>query len=231
MNTSIPQSNKNISWYHVMKRSLDISVAILVLIITAPIFLIISLLIGINMGKPVIYKQNRVGKDEQIFKIWKFRTMTDSRDKNGNLLPDGDRLTQLGLFLRKTSLDEIPQLINVLKGEMSLVGPRPLLVRYVPRYSARQRLRHIVKPGITGLAQINGRNAIDWETRLELDATYAESATFWLDCKILWGTISVLIFQKDVVPTAGADIDEFWGTQSIPPNAPRSYPVEKDECF
>jgi lipopolysaccharide/colanic/teichoic acid biosynthesis glycosyltransferase len=200
-----------------------------VLLLIWPFWGVIAIAIRVAMGKPVIYKQTRVGKDETVFKLWKFRTMTNERDSTGTLLPDAERLTLFGLFLRKTSLDELPQLINVLKGELSLVGPRPLLVRYLPRYTTRQRLRHIVKPGITGWAQVHGRNALDWDTRLELDSWYAEHWNLWIDYKILCLTFFELFRYKNVKAAAGAELDEFWGTEGIPEQGPRAFPVEENE--
>ena len=158
--------------YTYFKRFLDFSIATIILIILSPLLLIASVLIRINMGKPILFRQMRPGKNEKIFTVYKFRTMRDTHDKNGKLLPDAERLTQLGKFIRTTSIDELPQMFNVLKGDMSLIGPRPLLVEYLPLYNARQRRRHEVRPGISGLAQVNGRNAISWEEKFEYDVQY-----------------------------------------------------------
>jgi lipopolysaccharide/colanic/teichoic acid biosynthesis glycosyltransferase len=155
--------------------------------------------------------------------------MTNARDDRGRLLPDGARLTRLGRFLREYSLDELPQFFNVLAGDLSLVGPRPLLTRYLPRYTARQRRRHAVKPGLTGWAQVNGRNALDWESRLELDVWYAEHQSIGLDVRIMLLTVLRLLQRRDVRPGAGAEVDEFWGTQGPPAHGPRALPVEEDE--
>ena len=155
--------------------------------------------------------------------------MTDDRDEDGNLLPDGERLTKLGRFLRETSLDELPQLINVLRGDMSLVGPRPLLMRYLPRYSPRQRLRMWAKPGITGWAQVHGRNALNWDSRLELDAWYVENASLLLDIEILARTVFQLVKRDDVLAGGGAEFPEFWGSEKPPEDGAWSIPVEEDE--
>ena len=160
-----------------------------------------------NNGKPFFY-QLRPGKGERIFRIIKFKTMNDRCDANGQLLPDAERLTKIGAFVRKTSLDEIPQLLNVLKGDMSLIGPRPLLVKYLPYYSKREQLRHTVRPGITGLAQVNGRNKLNWDDRLELDAQYVENLSFLLDIKILFRTIINVLLRKDIA-VGYIDLDDY----------------------
>jgi len=214
-----------------LKRILDITIATITLLLSWPLLIVIAFIVWKNMGTPVIYKQTRVGKDEKLIKLWKFRTMTNERDAVGSLLPDAERLTPFGIFLRKTSLDELPQFINVLIGDLSIVGPRPLLVRYIPRYTSRQRLRHTVKPGITGFAQVHGRNIIDWDRRLEMDAWYAEHSNLWLDCKILFKTFDVILRRKGMVATAGAELEEFWGTYGPPKNGPRAFPVEENETI
>ena len=182
----------------IIKPALDFLIALIVFILLSPIFVVVT--VGLwfaNGGKPFFY-QLRPGKGERIFKIIKFKTMNDRRDANGQLLPDAERLTKIGTFVRKTSLDEIPQLLNVLKGDMSLIGPRPLLVKYLPYYSKREQLRHTVRPGITGLAQVNGRNKLNWDDRLELDAQYVENLSFLLDIKILFRTIVNVLLRKDI---------------------------------
>jgi len=182
----------------IIKRILDVVVSFFVLIILSPIIIITYLiLVYINKGKPFFF-QDRPGKDEQKIKIIKFKSMTDERDENGNLLPDVERMTAFGNFIRKTSIDELPQLINVLIGEMSLVGPRPLLFRYIPLYTEEQRKRHKAKPGITGWAQINGRNSISWTEKFKLDIYYTENISFWLDLKILWFTFLKVIKSEGV---------------------------------
>jgi lipopolysaccharide/colanic/teichoic acid biosynthesis glycosyltransferase len=182
----------------IIKRILDVVVSFLVLIILSPIIIITYvILIYVNKGKPFFF-QDRPGKDEQKIKIIKFKSMTDERDENGNLLPDIERMTAFGNFVRKTSIDELPQLVNVLIGDMSLVGPRPLLFKYIPLYTEEQRKRHKAKPGITGWAQINGRNSISWTEKFKLDVYYTENISFWLDLKILWFTFLKVIKSEGV---------------------------------
>lgn len=181
-----------------VKRFLDIIISGLALIVLSPVLLIISVLVRVKMGSPVIFKQERPGKDEKIFTIWKFRTMNEKRGEDGELLEAGDRLTGLGLFLRRTSLDELPEFWNVFKGDMSLIGPRPLLVKYLPYYHGREHLRHAIRPGITGLAQVNGRNYITWDERFEKDVEYVESVSFWLDVKIFFKTIKNIFVREGV---------------------------------
>jgi sugar transferase EpsL len=212
-----------------VKRAMDVVGSITALIVTLPLMGGIAAIIWIAMGRPILYAQMRPGLHEHRFRIWKFRTMTDARNAEGHLLPDGERLTPLGRWLREFSLDELPQLLNVLIGDMSLVGPRPLLVRYIDRYTHRQRRRHDVKPGITGWAQVNGRNAVDWATRLEHDVWYVENCSLALDCRILFLTFRGLWLRSGVLAGAGADLDEFWGTLGVPQNGPRALPVEADE--
>jgi lipopolysaccharide/colanic/teichoic acid biosynthesis glycosyltransferase len=212
-----------------VKRAMDVVGSITALIVTLPLMGVIATTIWIAMGRPILYGQVRPGLHEHRFRIWKFRTMTEARNAEGHLLPDSERLTPLGRWLREFSLDELPQLLNVLIGDMSLVGPRPLLVRYIDRYTDRQRRRHDVKPGITGWAQVNGRNAVDWETRLEHDVWYVENGSLVVDCRILFLTLQRLWLRSDVLAGAGADLDEFWGTLGVPQNGPRAFPVEADE--
>jgi lipopolysaccharide/colanic/teichoic acid biosynthesis glycosyltransferase len=164
------------------------------------------------MGRPILFRQNRIGLNEKIFTIYKFRTMTNKRDKNGELLPDRDRLDNFGKSLRATSLDELPQLFNVLKGDMSFVGPRPLLVEYLPLYNKEQRRRHSVLPGITGLAQINGRNAISWEDRFRYDIEYVDNKSLWLDLKILWRTFLKVIKRDGVSADNHVTVEKFRGS-------------------
>lgn len=182
------------------KRVIDFTVVLMVLLIIWPILLIIYIWLTIaNKGAGAIFYQDRPGKDGKIFNVMKFKSMTDERDAEGNLLPDAERLTKVGGFVRSTSIDELPQLINVLKGDMSLIGPRPLLVRYLPYYTKREQLRHTVRPGISGWAQVNGRNNITWDNKLECDAYYAEHVSLWFDLKILWLTIYKVIKREGVV--------------------------------
>ena len=184
------------------KRLFDLTATILGLLLIWPIFLVLTLLVRIKLGSPVFFCQQRPGLGGRPFTIYKFRTMTDDRSFSGKLLSDADRLTPLGRFLRSSSLDELPELINVLKGEMSLVGPRPLLMRYLPYYTERERLRFTVPPGITGWAQINGRNEVTWDERLGYDIWYVESRSFWLDLKILITTLFSVVRSKGVIVDA-----------------------------
>jgi sugar transferase EpsL len=182
-----------------IKRFFDLTAATLSLIILSPLLIFIGFLVRRQIGSPVLFRQVRPGLHGKPFTIYKFRTMTDERDKDGNLLPDGDRLTQLGQFLRKTSIDELPELFNVIKGEMSLVGPRPLLMQYLPYYTTKERLRFTVLPGITGWAQINGRNALSWDDRLKHDIWYVKNLSFWLDIRIILRTILKVLTSNGIV--------------------------------
>jgi lipopolysaccharide/colanic/teichoic acid biosynthesis glycosyltransferase len=193
------------------KPFIDYTVAFVLLIIAAPFLLVIIGLLYMFNQKQVFFIQLRPGLNGQIFKIVKFKTMNDKKDAKGELLPDADRLTALGAFIRKTSIDEVPQLINVLKGELSLIGPRPLLVEYLPLYSATQATRHLVKPGITGWAQVNGRNAISWQKKFELDVYYVENLSFGLDCKIIYRTIVNVLRSKDINSDTAATMEKFTG--------------------
>ena len=185
------------------KRIIDFLAAFFGLLLLSPVFVVVTIgLFFANQGKPFFF-QSRPGKNERIFKIVKFKSMNDRKDSEGNLLSDTERLTKIGSFVRKTSLDEIPQLINVLKGDMSLIGPRPLLVKYLPYYTERESLRHTVRPGITGFAQVNGRNTVNWDERLEMDAQYVESLSFVNDVKILIQTVKNVINRKDIVIIPG----------------------------
>jgi sugar transferase EpsL len=195
----------------IIKRSLDIIIAGLGLLILSPLLIVISLVILIQIGRPVLFIQMRPGLNGKPFYMYKFRTMTDETDELGNLLPDEQRLTSLGRFLRSTSLDELPELFNVIKGDMSLVGPRPLLMQYLERYTPEQARRHEVKPGITGWAQINGRNAITWEEKFVLDVWYVDNWSLWLDMKILAMTL-VKVFRREGISAEGeATMPEFMG--------------------
>lgn len=196
-----------------LKPLLDRLGALFLLLLLAPVMLIVALLIRGKLGSPVLFVQERPGKDEKIFRIYKFRTMTDERDESGKLLPDEKRLKGIGKFVRALSLDELPQLFNVLKGEMSFIGPRPLLVEYLPLYNDKQRRRHEVKPGITGWAQVNGRNAISWEEKFAYDVWYVEHCSFWLDLKIAWLTL-VKVFKREGISQKGvATMEKFKGEQ------------------
>lgn len=181
-----------------IKRLLDFLLSLIALIILSPLMLIISILVRVKLGKPIIFKQERPGKNEKIFTLYKFRTMTDEKDENGKLLPDEARLTKFGKFLRSTSMDELPELINIIKGDMSIVGPRPLLVRDMVFMNEKQRKRHEVRQGLTGLAQISGRNNISWEEKINYDLQYIEKITFINDLKIILKTISKVIKREDI---------------------------------
>ena len=190
-----------------IKRPLDCALAACALLLLSPVIGVIALLVRIKLGAPVIFHQRRPGRNERVFNLCKFRTMTDARDAAGALLSDSERLTPFGRKLRETSLDELPELWNVLKGDMSLIGPRPLLVQYLPAYTARERRRHDVRPGITGLAQVNGRNFLSWDRRLELDVEYPERITFRGDLKILAMTLWKVVRKEDVASST-EEIDE-----------------------
>jgi undecaprenyl phosphate N,N'-diacetylbacillosamine 1-phosphate transferase len=195
----------------VLKRIFDFICALMGLIVLSPIILFCIVFLYVKNDKNVFFTQNRPGQNSKIFKLIKFKTMNDARDAAGNLLPDAERLTKIGKFVRRTSLDELPQLINVLKGDMSLVGPRPLLVQYLPLYSKEQARRHLVKPGITGWAQVNGRNAISWQQKFSLDVWYVDNQSFWLDIKILYLTV-LKVFKSEGISQAGeATMEAFTG--------------------
>lgn len=196
---------------NVIKRALDLTLSLLALILLSPVFVIVALLVRIKLGSPVLFKQARPGYHEKIFKMYKFRTMTDEKDGEGNLLPDGERLTSFGKLLRSTSLDELPELINIIKGDMSIVGPRPLLVQYLPLYNDIQRERHTVRPGLTGWAQVNGRNAISWEEKFELDVWYVKHISFLLDVKILFQTIRSVLKHEGINSETSETMESFKG--------------------
>lgn len=195
-----------------IKRPMDFFLSLCALIALSPVLLILIILGAINMKGNPFFTQLRPGKNEKIFRLIKFRTMTNGKDKAGNLLPDENRLTKYGRFLRSTSLDELPELINILKGDMSIVGPRPLLVQYLPLYNERQKLRHTVRPGLTGFAQINGRNAITWEQKFEEDVTYIENISFLGDMKIIFKTVVSVLKREGISQENNATMEEFKGT-------------------
>ena len=196
-----------------MKNLFDKTLALFLIILFSPIYIVVSLLIFFKMGSPILFRQKRPGYKEKIFGIYKFRTMTNEKDEFGNLLPDDKRLVGIGKFIRSTSLDELPQLFNVLKGEMSFVGPRPLLVEYLPLYNQKQKRRHDVKPGITGWAQVNGRNAISWEQKFDYDVWYVDNQSFWLDIKILWMTFLKVVKRSDISSSSSATMEKFTGSK------------------
>lgn len=195
-----------------LKRLFDMLLSLLALLLFSPLLLVLALLVRTKLGSPVLFCQERPGKDEKIFKMYKFRSMTDARDEHGDLLPDDIRLTRFGRMLRATSLDELPELWNILKGDMAIVGPRPLLVKYLPLYNEEQHRRHEVRPGLTGLAQVNGRNAISWEEKFAYDMAYVERVTFVGDIKILCATVSAVFYRSGIHAEGSATVGEFQGT-------------------
>lgn len=200
-----------------IKRPLDCALAAGALVVLSPIMGITALAVRNNLGSPVLFTQDRPGRidsktgQEKIFKLYKFRTMTDATDEEGNLLSDEDRLTKFGQFLRSTSIDELPELLNIIKGDMAIVGPRPLLVRYLPRYSEQQRRRHEVRPGLTGLAQVHGRNTVSWEDKFNWDVKYVDSITFLSDAKIILDTIKSVLTREGISSETSATMEEFEG--------------------
>lgn len=196
-----------------IKSLFDKTLALFLIIFFSPIYIVLSLLILWKMGSPILFRQKRPGKNEKIFGIYKFRTMTNEKDKDGNLLPDEQRLVGIGKFIRSTSLDELPQLFNVLKGEMSFVGPRPLLIEYLELYNSRQKRRHDVLPGITGWAQVNGRNAISWEQKFDYDVWYVDNQSFALDMRILWMTFLKVVKRSDISSDTSATMEKFTGSK------------------
>lgn len=197
-----------------IKRIIDLILSFMAIIVLSPVLLIVAILVRTKLGSPVIFKQKRPGMNEKIFTLYKFRTMTDETDEQGNLLPDEVRLTKFGKLLRSTSLDELPELFNILKGDMAIVGPRPLLVRYLPRYNEHQKKRHNVRPGFTGYAQVNGRNSISWEEKFDFDVYYVEHVSFLLDVKIIFKTIKVVFAREGISSDTSATMEEFGGTQN-----------------
>ena len=197
-----------------LKRTFDVVGAGAALVVLSPLLAVLALAVRLQMGSPVVFRQPRPGLHGQIFEILKFRTMTDARDARGDLLPDADRLTAFGRFLRRSSFDELPELVNVLRGEMSLVGPRPLRVEYLPLYSPEQARRHEVRPGITGWAQVNGRNAVSWNEKFELDVWYVDHRSLALDLKILWATVAEVVNGRGVSAEGHATMEPFTGSDA-----------------
>lgn len=197
-----------------IKRLLDFVLASLAIIVLSPVMLITAILVRTKLGSPVLFTQDRPGLDTKVFKLYKFRSMTDAKDENGNLLPDEERLPEFGKKLRSTSLDELPELFNILKGDMSIVGPRPLLVKYLPRYNAHQARRHEVRPGFTGLAQIHGRNSITWEEKFDWDVRYVDKITFLGDLKIILMTVGTVLSHTGINAEGNATMEEFMGTEN-----------------
>lgn len=196
-----------------IKRGLDFILSLLAVIVLSPVLLIVAILVRCKLGSPIIFKQQRPGYHEKIFCMYKFRTMTDAKDEQGNLLPDEVRLTKFGKALRSTSLDELPELFNILKGDMAIVGPRPLLVQYLPRYNERQHHRHDVRPGFTGLAQVNGRNSISWQEKFEWDVKYVEHVSFAMDVKIICKTVGVVLHRSGISSDTSVTMEEFKGNE------------------
>ena len=202
---------KNRIYQKYIKRILDFVLSFTAFVVLSPVLLVTAALVRVKLGKPVIFRQERPGKDEKIFKLYKFRTMTDERDENGQLLPDDVRLTKFGKTLRSTSLDELPELWNIVKGDMSIVGPRPLLVRYLPLYNETLKHRHDVRPGFTGLAQVHGRNSISWEEKFDWDIRYVNHVTFFTDVKIILDTVRTVLKREGISSDTSVTMEEFRG--------------------
>ena len=198
------------------KRPVDILCALAALTVFGWLYILVAVLVRVKLGSPVIFRQPRPGKDEKIFNLYKFRSMTDERDENGELLPDEVRLTKFGKVLRATSLDELPEAFNILKGDMSVIGPRPLLVKYLPRYSERQHRRHEVRPGLSGYAQVHGRNAVSWQDKFEMDVKYVDHITFLGDLKIIWDSVMVAFVRRDGISSeTSVTMEEFMGNGMV----------------
>lgn len=212
MKPSFQQPTKGGAYRKFIKRPMDIILSLISAIVLSPVLLVIAFLVRVKLGSPVLFKQKRPGLNEKVFTMYKFRTMTDERDGNGELLPDSVRLTKFGRFLRSTSIDELPELFNILKGEMSIVGPRPLLVQYLPLYNVHQKRRHEVRPGLSGLAQVNGRNAISWDDKFNLDVNYIDSLSFIGDWKIIFLTIKKVFVREGINSEVTATMEPFNGT-------------------
>ena len=203
------------SYEKYFKRPIDIVCALLAIIVFSWLYIIIAIMVRVKLGSPVIFTQERPGKDEKIFKLYKFRTMTGERDENGELLPDEVRLTKFGAWLRRISLDELPEAFNILVGNLSIIGPRPLLVKYLDLYSPEQHRRHEVRPGLSGYAQVHGRNAISWEEKFKLDVEYVDHITFLGDLKIIWDTVMVAFVKKDgITSETSVTMEEFMGNET-----------------
>lgn len=197
------------------KRPLDLLCGLAAVIVFAWLYLLVAVLVRIKLGSPVLFTQERPGRDETIFKLYKFRSMTDARDENGELLPDEVRLTKFGRMLRATSLDELPEAFNIIKGDMSVIGPRPLLVKYLPRYSPEQHRRHEVRPGLSGYAQVHGRNAVSWQEKFRMDVEYVDHITFLGDLKIIWDTVVTAFVKRDGISSeTSATMEEFMGNET-----------------
>jgi lipopolysaccharide/colanic/teichoic acid biosynthesis glycosyltransferase len=211
--TALQSPNKGGVYRRYIKRPMDFVLSLIAIIVLSPVFLVVAVLVRIKLGSPVIFKQERPGLNEKIFTLYKFRSMTDERDENGELLPNNLRLTKFGKFLRASSLDELPELFNILCGDMSIVGPRPLLVEYLPLYNEIQKHRHDVRPGLTGFAQVNGRNAITWEERFDYDLQYVEKVSFLLDVKIIFRTVEKVFKREGINKSEAVTMEKFTGTK------------------
>jgi len=196
-----------------LKRPMDFCLSLIAIIVLSPLFVVLAIMVRKKLGSPVLFKQERPGLNEKIFVMYKFRTMTDHKDNNGDLLPDEQRLTKFGNFLRSTSLDELPELFNVLRGDMAVIGPRPLLIKYLPLYNAQQKRRHQVRPGLSGLAQVNGRNAISWEEKFELDIRYVNNISFIGDIKIIFKTFKKVFKREGINDKIDGTMEEFRGSK------------------
>lgn len=196
-----------------IKRCIDFCLALIAVILLSPVLLVVAVMVRVKLGSPVIFSQKRPGLDEKNFTMYKFRTMTDERDENGELMPDEVRLTRFGKILRSTSLDELPELFNILKGDMAVVGPRPLLVKYLPLYNDEQKKRHLVRPGITGYAQVNGRNSISWEEKFELDVEYVKHISLGMDIKVFFKTIKAVFVREGINSETAVTMEEFRGSE------------------
>lgn len=198
------------------KRPLDFLCGLAAVTAFSWLYIILAILVRVKLGSPVLFTQDRPGKDEKIFKLYKFRSMTDARDENGELLPDAARLTKFGKLLRATSLDELPEAFNIIKGDMSVIGPRPLLVRYLPRYSEEQHRRHEVRPGLSGYAQVHGRNTVSWQERFRMDVVYVDHITFLGDLKIIWDSVMVAFVRRDGISSGtSVTMEEFMGNEKV----------------
>jgi len=211
--TVVRHKTKSRIYRYFLKRPMDIFLSLIAIIILSPLLLILALFVRIKLGSPVIFKQERPGLNEKLFTLCKFRSMTDKRNGNGMLLSDELRLTKFGKMLRSTSLDELPELFNIMRGDMSIVGPRPLLVQYLPRYNEFQKRRHEVRPGLSGLAQVKGRNAISWDDKFQLDVLYVDTISFWGDMKILFSTIQKVFFREGISSGNTVTMEEFTGCE------------------
>ncbi|MEI2364320.1 sugar transferase [Priestia megaterium] len=207
------QTPKVSIYRRIIKRPMDFTLSLISIIALSPILLVVAILVKVKLGGPVLFKQKRPGLNEKIFTMYKFRTMTNEKDQNGELLPDSVRLTKFGRFLRSTSLDELPELFNILKGDMSIIGPRPLLVQYLPLYNDHQKRRHKVRPGLSGLAQVNGRNAISWEDKFNLDVKYVDNVSFIEDWKIIFLTVKKVFAREGINSGTTATMEPFKGIQ------------------